>query len=263
MLYLSNAVMRSSPRHDIPFGIRGRVAIVTGGSKGVGQGIAQALGAAGARVVVVSRHIVEANRVAGQIIRSGGDALAFAGDISHEPDMHEMAAFVMRRFGEIDILCANAGIDGLMSLDAMTISYWDMFHNINVKGTFLSIRAVLPHIKRSSSGRIIIISSILGNNVGLQTKTAYSSTKAAQVGMMRSAALELAPYNITVNAVLAGSIWTRPRPAQNLDRIRVPLGRYGAPEDVGWLCAFLASSEAAWITGQSITIDGGISVRWV
>jgi 3-oxoacyl-[acyl-carrier protein] reductase len=242
----------------------GRNVIVTGSSKGIGRGIAGRFGAVGCNVLVVSRNQVEANAVAAEIVAAGGNATAFAADVTRQSDAEAMARAAVDSFGGIDILCANAGIFPAARLGAMTEADFDSVIGTNLKGTFLSVSACLPAMKanRKKSGRIILTSSITGPVTGFPGWSHYGASKAGQLGFMRTAAIELARYGITVNAVLPGNIATEALVGMGEDYVRqmeasVPMRRLGSVTDVANAALFFASDEAAYITGQSMVIDGG------
>lgn len=176
--------------------------------------------------------------------------------------MEAMAGAAVDRYGGIDILCANAGIFQPARIEDMTADQWDQLLSTNLKGCFLSIKACLSHLKQSSGGRIILTSSITGPSTGYLGWTHYGASKAGQVGFMRSAAIELAQDDITINAVLPGNIRT-----ENLDELgedylgtmsaSIPMKRLGVVEDIAYAALFFSSKEAGYITGQSIVVDGG------
>eukprot|EP00322_Chrysochromulina_rotalis_P002857 CAMPEP_0115837932 /NCGR_PEP_ID=MMETSP0287-20121206/5471_1 /TAXON_ID=412157 /ORGANISM="Chrysochromulina rotalis, Strain UIO044" /LENGTH=298 /DNA_ID=CAMNT_0003291449 /DNA_START=2 /DNA_END=898 /DNA_ORIENTATION=+ len=243
----------------------GRTVIVTGSSKGIGKGIAAVFAEAGANVLVMSRHLDEAEAVANEIISRGGAAHAFAGNVAIEEDVVRMVDTAVDVFGGIDVVCANAGIipDGLMR--SLSESDWDQTFDINVKGTFLTVKHALPHLKRSPFGRVVITSSITGPITGFPGWSHYGASKAAQLGFMRSAAVELAASRVTINAVLPGNIATEGLAAlgeQFLDGVRhaIPLGQLGTVRDIGYACLYLASKEAAFVTGTTLVVDGGQTV---
>ena len=242
--------------------IAGRSVIVTGASKGIGKGIARVFASKGAKVLVVSRHQAEADKTAEEIKRAGGSAVAFAADVTKLGDMEKMAEAAVSRHGGIDILCANAGIFPAAKLKDMTPEDFDNVIGTNLKGTFLSIKACLPAMKRKGKGRIVITSSITGPITGYPGWTHYGASKAGQLGFMRTAAIELAPSKITVNAVLPGNIKTEGLDGLGPDYLKkmtdsVPQGRLGSVEDIAHAALFFASDEAAYITGQTLVIDGG------
>src|ERR1700722_19123075 len=188
--------------------IKGRSVIVTGSGRGIGRGIARRFGAIGCRLLVVSRTLSEAERVAGEIVAEGGTAKAFAADVQKSADMAAMAQTAIDAFGGIDILCANAGIFPAAKLGLMTEADFDKVIGTNLKGTFLAVSACLPAMKAQRSGRIILTSSITGPVTGYPGWSHYGASKAGQLGFMRTAAIELAMHGITVNAVLPGNVVT-------------------------------------------------------
>jgi 3-oxoacyl-[acyl-carrier protein] reductase len=241
----------------------GRVAVVTGAANGVGLGIARVLGEEHARVVVMDIDGEAARRAAAELTESGHDALAVQADVVDRGQCDAMAAQVLEHYGRIDILAANAGIyQPAVALDAMQDADWDRVMDINVKGVVHSIQACLPAMRREGYGRIVLTSSITGPLVGAPSLSHYAASKAALLGLMRSVALEFVPDGITVNAVMPGNVRTPGIEAFDAEFVQgmidsIPLKRLAEPEDVGWAVRFLASEEAAYITGQTIVIDGG------
>ncbi|OLP61826.1 3-oxoacyl-ACP reductase [Xaviernesmea oryzae] len=239
--------------------LQGKTAIVTGASRGIGKGIALRFGEAGLNVLVVSRSQADADGVAGEI---GARASGLAADVSTEEGCAAMAQAALARYGAIDILCANAGIFPAAKLGEMSAADFDHVVSTNLRSTFLSVSAVLPAMTSAGAGRIIITSSITGPITGYPGWAHYGASKAGQLGFMRTAAIELAPRNITVNAVLPGNIMTEGLEGNGPDYIAameasVPLRRLGTPADIANAALFFASEEAAYITGQSIVVDGG------
>ncbi|HET6621778.1 MAG TPA: 3-oxoacyl-ACP reductase FabG [Dongiaceae bacterium] len=242
--------------------LTGKSVIVTGGSKGIGKGIARVFAGHGAKVLIVARHLKEAEATAQEFAKAGGTAGAFAGDVTKLSDMQAMAKAAADRHGGIDVLCANAGIFPQAKIEDMSPETWDEVMDTNLKGTFLAIKACLPELKKSGQGRVVITSSITGPVTGYPGWTHYGATKAGQLGFMRTAGIELAKYGITVNAVMPGNIVTEGLAGLGEEYQRsmaasVPLKRLGAVEDIGHAAAFFASREAAYITGQTIIVDGG------
>ena len=242
--------------------LRGRAVIVTGSSKGIGRGIALRFGLAGCKLLVVSRKLDEAKTVAAEIVAAGGQAHGFAGDVTSQADMEAMARAAIDAFGAIDILCANAGIFPAAKLGSMTAADFDRVIGTNLKGTFLAVSACLPAMKAKKAGRIILTSSITGPVTGYPGWSHYGASKAGQLGFMRTAAIELAPFGITVNAVLPGNIATEGLAGLGEQYIKqmeasVPMRRLGSVTDIANAALFFASDEAAYITGQSLVIDGG------
>ncbi|MEY8304035.1 3-oxoacyl-ACP reductase FabG [Anaerosalibacter bizertensis] len=240
-----------------------KVVIVTGGAKGIGRGISNVFAKEGGKVLVVVRSEDTAKKVVEEIESKGGEASYFIGDVSNEEDMNKMAQTCIDRYGKIDVLCHNAGIFPEKRLEDMTVEDWDLVNNINLKGTFLTVKACLPYMKEEHYGKIVITSSITGNKVGNPGLTHYAASKGGVNGFIKSAAIELAKYNITVNGVEPGNIMTEGMGAQLGDEYikaqeaSIPMGKLGEPEDIAYAALFLASDEAKYITGQTITVDGG------
>jgi 3-oxoacyl-[acyl-carrier protein] reductase len=242
--------------------LNGKSVIVTGGSKGIGKGIARVFAGYGAKVLVVARRGEDADAAARELSADGATVGAFAADVTRLADMEAMAHAAVDRLGGLDVLCANAGIFPQARIEEMSPESWDEVIDTNLKGTFLAIKACVPHLKQSSQGRIIITSSITGPVTGYPGWAHYGATKAAQLGFMRTACIELAKYAITVNAVLPGNIVTEGLQGLGEEYLRtmaaaIPLKRLGSVEDIGHAAAFFASREAGYITGQTIVVDGG------
>jgi 3-oxoacyl-[acyl-carrier protein] reductase len=242
--------------------IAGRSVVVTGGSKGIGKGIAKVFARNGAKVLVVSRTLAEAEACAEELKREGGTASGIAADVTQMGDMQVMAEAAVTRHGSLDVLCANAGIFPQGRIEELSPEDWDHVLDANLKGTFLSLKACLPYLKASDQGRVVITSSITGPVTGFPGWTHYGASKAGQLGFMRTACLELSKYKITVNAVLPGNILTEGLIAMGDDYLTsmadsIPLKALGTVEDIGYAALFLASKEAAYITGQTIIVDGG------
>jgi len=245
--------------------IAGRSVIVTGASKGIGKGIARVFASKGARVLVVARDQAAAQRTVDEIKAAGGQAAALSADVTKSADMERMADAAVKQHGGIDVLCANAGIFPAAKLTEMTAEKWDEVLGTNLKGTFLAVKACLPAMKQKKSGRIVITSSITGPITGYPGWTHYGASKAGQLGFLRTAAIELAPNNITVNAVMPGNIKTEGLDGLGAGYLKkmtdsVPLRRLGTVEDIAHAALFFASDEAAYITGQTLYIDGGLTL---
>jgi 3-oxoacyl-[acyl-carrier protein] reductase len=242
--------------------LEGRVAVVTGAASGVGLGIAEVLAQEQARVVVVDVDAASAERAAEALKSAGGCALAVEADVVDRAAMDAMAAKVLDRLGRIDIVAANAGIYPSVAIEQMADADWDRVMDINVKGVLHAVQACLPSMRRRGYGRIVLTSSITGPLVGAPELAHYAASKAAILGLMRSAALEVVGDGITVNAVQPGNVRT-PGIEQFGEEFvsdmiaSIPMRRLAEPADVGWAVRFLASEEAGYITGQTIVIDGG------
>jgi 3-oxoacyl-[acyl-carrier protein] reductase len=242
--------------------LKGKSVIVTGGSKGIGKGIAKVFAGHGAKALIVARHLKDAEAAAQELSMGGATVAAFAADVTKLSDMEAMAKAAVNRHGGLDVVCANAGIFPQAKIEEMSPENWDDVMNTNLKGTFLAIKACVPHLKKSSQGRIIITSSITGPVTGYPGWAHYGATKAGQLGFMRTACIELAKYGITVNAVMPGNVATPgfadvPSEWQEQLLRAIPMGRLAEAADVGWAVRFLASEEAAYITGQTLILDGG------
>jgi 3-oxoacyl-[acyl-carrier protein] reductase len=239
--------------------LNGRSVVVTGGSKGIGHGIAKVFAEAGAKLAIVARNGEQAQAAAAAV---GHGAYGIAGDITSALSIASAFAQIVERSGSLDVLCANAGIFPPAPLEEMTEAQWDLVNDTNLKGTFLSVQAALPYLKKSNQGRIVLTSSITGPVTGYPGWAHYGATKAGQLGFMRTACLELAKYGITVNAVLPGNILTEGLAAMGEDYQKsmaaaVPLKRLGTVEDIGHAVLYFASKEAGYVTGQTIIVDGG------
>lgn len=239
--------------------IAGRVVVVTGASRGIGKGIARVFAREGARVLVVSRKIAEATACATEL---GGEAVAVEADISSERGAETIAQAAADQFGAIDMLCTNAGVFPQTPIEQMPAEEWDQVLNTNLKGTFLCVKACLPWLKQSDQGRVIVTSSITGPLTGFPGWSHYGASKAGQLGFMRTASIELARYGITVNAVLPGNVMTEGLDGLGEDYLNtmaasIPLKKLGKVEDIGHAALFFASKEAAYITGQTLIVDGG------
>ncbi|MBN1674592.1 MAG: 3-oxoacyl-ACP reductase FabG [Kiritimatiellae bacterium] len=246
----------------MPNRLTGKSAIITGGAKGIGRGIAEVFAREGASVLIVGRDEAAAARVSAAIRDSGGTCVHMRADMQNWADIQAMAQKAEADFGKIDILCANAGIFPPARIDDMAPEDWDSVQSTNLRGAFLSVKACLPSMRTQRYGRIILNSSITGPIVGNPCFSHYAATKAGMIGFMRSAALELARDNITINAVLPGNVRTEGIAGLGEAYIRkmvqaIPLGRLGEPEDVAYAALFLVSDEASFITGQSLVLDGG------
>jgi len=239
-----------------------RVAIVTGSTRGIGRGIAQLMAREGALVVVNGRSTAAVERVAGEIREAGGRAIGVAADVSAAAEIAALVEHTLDRFGRIDVLLNNAGIYEIVPTLELSEAAWDRMLAVDLKGPFLCSQAVLPHMIRQRSGRIINIASDGGKRGGSVTAAHYCAAKAGLISLTKSLAREFAGYGITVNAVSPGLIRSDMGEAalRGVDRnhLRIPLGRIGEPEDVAWAVVYLASAEAAYITGEILDVNAGL-----
>lgn len=246
----------------VPGLISGRTAVVTGGTRGIGQAVAEVLRGSGARVVISGRDAERGKQAAEEISAGDGPCHFYRADVRSRDDLSALAGYAHDQFGSLDILVHNAGIYPEVPLDELTEDDWDLVHNTNLKSTFFAFRAFLPFLKESPAGRVVLMSSITGPITGYPGLAAYGASKAGMNGFMRTAAIEVAPFGITVNAVAPGSIRTEGLAdlgAQAIQKMEalIPLHRLGEPHDVGNAVLYLASDLASFVTGQSVVVDGG------
>lgn len=239
-------------------------AIVIGSARGIGRAVAAAFGAEGARLALVDWNVEAGEQTAADFTSKGMDAVFLSGDVSSRADMQSIVESTLDRYGRVDILCQNAGIFPQTLIEDIDEAEWDRVLAVNLKGTFLAVQACIPAMKGQAYGRIVITSSITGPRVGQPRNGHYAASKAGMIGFMRTAAIELAHYGITINAVEPGNILTEGIQAGGHDaaffreqEAAIPLGRLGTTNEVAYAYVFLASDEASYITGQSIVVDGG------
>ncbi|HLC32120.1 MAG TPA: SDR family NAD(P)-dependent oxidoreductase [Candidatus Nanoarchaeia archaeon] len=236
-------------------GLKGKVAIVTGGAKGIGKGIADLFASQGANVVVADLSEEKTKH------------LFVKCDISNAKDCQNLVKQTLQKFGALHILINNAGIYPFVSLTDMTEEQWDKVIAVNLKGTFNCTKAALSHLQQKKYGKIVNIASIAGAVIGYANLSHYCATKAGIMGFTRATALELAPYNIQVNAIAPGGIRTpgvdavMDKKSEEAFAKSVPEKRMGTPEDIAQAVLFLASDAASYITGQLLVVDGGLTMQ--
>jgi 3-oxoacyl-[acyl-carrier protein] reductase len=242
--------------------VQDKVAIVIGAARGIGAAIAERLVEEGARVVIADT-LEEEGRATADRLRPEGAALFVPTDVSDQASVRQLVATTLERFGRVDILVQNAGIYPYTMLPDIPVAEWDAVLGVNLRGSFLAIQACIPPMRDQRYGRIVLTSSITGPRVTSPGHGHYSASKAGINGLIRAAAIELAPHGITVNGVEPGNILTEGMRAERspafiaaMER-SVPLGRLGTPRDVAHAVLFLASDEAAYVTGTTIIVDGG------
>ena len=247
--------------------LRGRTALITGASRGLGKAMALALAGAGARLALVSRDTAALNGVAEDVRRLGTEAETYRTDVTDEAQVGALASTVAERFGTVHILINNAGVNVRKEVPEFTLAEWNSVIGTNLTSAFLVCRSFVPQMKGQGYGRIINMTSIM-SHISLPGRAAYSASKAGLLGFTRALALELAPEGICVVAISPGPCATEMNlpllndPEKNAQFIAaIPVGRWGKVEEIGQLALFLCSDHASFITGTDVLIDGGWCAR--
>ncbi|MEO8426410.1 MAG: SDR family NAD(P)-dependent oxidoreductase [Verrucomicrobiota bacterium] len=243
--------------------LSGRVAVISGASKGLGKAIALALGGAGAQLALASRNLTQLTETADAARALGIVVEVFQADVTNEQQIRSLEKEVVARFGRVHILVNNAGINIRKPLTEFTLAEWHQVIDTNLTGPFLLCRSFVPHMKGIGYGRILNLTSIM-SHVALAGRTAYAASKTGLLGLTRALALELANEQITVNGISPGPIATAmnapiiQNPELNQQFVsKIPIGRWGKEEEVAQLALYLCSKEAGFVTGTDILIDGG------
>lgn len=250
------------------FDLKGQVCVITGSSRGIGRAIAESMARAGAKVVVSSRKAEACQVVVDEIAASGGEAIAVPCNISDREQLQNLVAQAVARFGRLDVLVCNAAVNPYFGpMATMPDTAYDKIMNSNVKSNFWLCNLAAPHMVEAGGGSIIIVSSIGGTH-GSATIAVYDMAKAADSSLARSLAVEWGPRGIRANCIAPGLIKTDFSRAfwENESLLKqveagIPARRLGLPEDMGGVAVFMASRAAAYLTGQTITVDGGLSIR--
>jgi NAD(P)-dependent dehydrogenase (short-subunit alcohol dehydrogenase family) len=247
--------------------LKDRVAVITGGSKGLGKAMALALAAEGARIALISRDAGHLDAVAAEIVAAGGDASVHVADVTSEEQVRRAEHAIVARYGKVNILINNAGVNVRKPVVEFTLEEWRRVMDTNVTAAFLMCRSFVPPMMGQGYGRILNMTSIM-SHVSMPHRIAYSTSKTALLGMTRTLALELASEGITVNGISPGPFGTEMnKPLMENPEINaqflanIPLGRWGKVEEIGQLAVYLCSPDAGFITGTDILIDGGWCAR--
>lgn len=250
------------------FDLSDKVAVITGASRGIGRSIAECMARAGAKIIVSSRKAEACEAVVQSITQAGGQAIAVPCNVSHVAQLRTLVDQTLSTWGRIDILVCNAAVNPYFGpMTTMPEDAYDKIMNSNVKSNFLLCNMVAPHMAASGEGNIIIISSI-GGNQGSGTLAVYGMSKAADFSLTKSLAIEWGPKGIRANCIAPGliktdfsrALWENAKLLKNVEE-GTPVRRIGQPDDIGGVAVFLASKAAAYITGQTIVVDGGITVK--
>jgi NAD(P)-dependent dehydrogenase (short-subunit alcohol dehydrogenase family) len=250
-----------------PFDLTGKVAIVTGSSRGIGRSIAETMASLGARVVVSSRKIEACEPVVEGIRAKGGEAIAIACNISRKPEVEALVAETRKRLGPVDILVCNAAVNPVYGpMSSLTDEAFDKIMGTNVKSNLWLCNLVIPEMAERGGGAVVIVSSIAGLR-GTGVIGGYGISKAADFALARNLAVEWGPQNVRINCIAPGlvktdfarALWEDPQALEQRNS-QTPLRRIGTPDEIGPVAAFLASSASSFMTGQTVVVDGGVTI---
>jgi NAD(P)-dependent dehydrogenase (short-subunit alcohol dehydrogenase family) len=254
------------------FRLDGKVALITGGSSGIGRAIAELFAEVGARVAIVSRRLSAGQETVAHLTLMGGQAIHIQADVTQEADVRRSLEATLDRYGRLDVVVNNAGVNRRVGLEATTDDDWQMTFDVNVRGAFLYARHAIPHFQAQRQGCIINIAGLLGVKGGAGASPAFAASKGALVTLTKSLAVRYGREGIRVNCISPGFVPTEgnrqliddaPDPAARRREFEAgyPLGRLGRPEDVAYAALYLASGEAGWVTGINLVVDGGLLAR--
>lgn len=246
-----------------PMRLEGKAAIVTGAGSGIGKAIAKMYAKEGAKVVCAGHHVESCEQVASEIEAEGGTAVAVQADVSSAADNERMVGEAVEQYKQLDILVNNAGVVEMHPLEEMTEEQWNKVLSVDLTGTFLGMKYVIPEMEKAGKGKVINITSIAGI-VGFPQIAAYCAAKGGVVTLTKEAALEYASKRINVNAIAPGVIKTKmtdamlddPKAAEQL-KAAIPYPRFGEPDDIAYAATYLASDESDFVNGETLVVDGG------
>ncbi len=248
--------------------LTGKVAIVTGASSGIGEAAALLMAQLGAKVVVAARRQAEGDAAVQKIKEGGGEAIFVKTDVAKLADHERLVAATLAAYGRLDIAFNNAGVSGGGPLPEQTEEAWDHLMDINLKGAFFGLKTQVPALLKSGGGSVVLTASMSGE-VGSPSLSIYSASKGGVIALARAAAIEYAAQNIRINVISPGVIWTpftegvfgSLEATSEFSKSSIPMGRLGQPEEIARAVVFLASDDASYMTGQSLTVDGGYTAQ--